>query len=82
MLDLSHSRAAELPPSTNANYRLTRGFYVLLLSTYVQMTKACKRDFTYLNSRKSLETRNLNLDFKKAIAFSRSKNHIIGHISV
>ena len=37
------------------------------------MTKACKRDFTHLNSRKSLEAWNLNLDFKRAMAFSRSK---------
>ena len=43
------------------------------LSTYLQITKACKRDFTHLNSRKSLEAWNLNLDFKKAMAFSRSK---------
>ena len=28
MLHLSHSRAVELPPSTNANQRSSRGFYV------------------------------------------------------
>ena len=37
------------------------------------MTKACKRDLTHLNSRKNLEAWSLNLDFIKAMAFSRSK---------
>ena len=55
MLLLSHSQAVELPHLQMPINVQQEGLYVLLLSTYLQTTKVCKRDFTHLSSHKSPE---------------------------
>ena len=46
-----------------------------MLSTYSEITKVCKRDFTHLNSRKSLEAEILIWIFKKLWHFPGRKPH-------
>ena len=50
----------------------------VLLSTYLQMTKACKRDFTHLNSHKSLERWNFKNAMKRyeTLGISLISTHI------